>query len=290
MTGETSEESFLDQREAGHPSRPAGSDVVFGAPEMKQDAMSAGMRRGRPHGFVRTPCIANLIALGAFLMLGAPGCVKRADLTPAASARELHPEGAISEVDGVEMIVETEPWPGREDVTLFVTPVRVTVRNESGDDLRLTYSDFALLAPDGRRYAALPPYGLEGPVEAPTLVGPYVPLHDLRFEHHGFLVASYYSPIYPSLGVYPGLYLHDPFYYRHYHAYWTHHRLPTADMLAWAFPAGVLQDDGMISGYLYFERVDPQEPWVRFRADLVTSKDGRRLGEIRIPFNVDERP
>jgi hypothetical protein len=28
---------------------------------------------------------------------------------------------------------------------------------------------------------------------------------------------------------------------------------------------------------------------VRFRADLVNSEDGRRLGEIRIPFNVDER-
>jgi hypothetical protein len=58
-------------------------------------------------------------------------------------------------------------------------------------------------------------------------------------------------------------------------------------MIAEVLPEGVLEPGGRVEGFLYFERVDPQAPRVRFRADLTSADTGEVFGEVSIPFTVN---
>jgi hypothetical protein len=109
-------------------------------------------------------------------------------------------------------------------------------------------------------------------------------------QYHNFSIAPHYTPIYPRMAAYAGPFYYDPVYLRHYYEYWSRIPLPTAEMLRCALPPGVIRPNGSVSGFLYFERVDPGTYRVRFRADLIDAGNGKRLGEIRIPFTVERKP
>jgi hypothetical protein len=57
-------------------------------------------------------------------------------------------------------------------------------------------------------------------------------------------------------------------------------------------PEGVIESDGQLSGFLYFERADPKWTSLTFRATLVAVRDGaaptggEAFGEISILFTV----
>ncbi|QBQ54355.1 hypothetical protein [Nitrosococcus wardiae] len=228
-----------------------------------------------------------ILSLGMGLL--AAGCTPMADLTPAPAANEVArlQEAAIDRVNGVRLIAQANEWPGPQPIREEVTPVRVVIDNLSGMPLRLRYSDFALVATDGMRYTALPPYRIEGSVLEPVLAGGYTPVADPDFVYDGFTVAPLYGPVYPTLGAYPGTFAYDPFYYDTYGTYWATLPLPTAAMRAWALPEGVLDAGGHLEGFLYFERVPEEQRRVTFRADLVDAQDNRAFGEVRIPFVVE---
>lgn len=232
------------------------------------------------------------IGLMALASAAATGCAMRTDLTPAAKTLPGAPETAVSSIDGISMKVESDSWTGREEVAAHVTPVKVRIENDSSSDVRMDYGDFALVAPNGKRYAALPPYGVEGTVAEPVLTSSYTPLTRPGFHYENFFVAPYYAPVYPGMIPYAGVhhYWYDPTYYAHYYDYWAHIPLPTPAMLQQALPPGVIEPDGEVSGFLYFERVGMGIERVHLRADLVDADDGRRMGEIRIPFTVKREP
>jgi hypothetical protein len=220
------------------------------------------------------------------LLAVASGCARRANLTPAATPEDVGPESAVSNVEGVRVRVESDAWPARSRISLHVTPLRIRLTNQGERSVRVDYSDFSLVAADGTRYGALPPYRVEGTVSEPVLAEAYAALDDPSFTYRDFVVAPYYAPIYPRLAVYPGSYFYDPVYVDRYYRYWATTAPPTPEMLARALPAGVLEPGGEVEGFLYFERVDPEHAAVVFRADLTSISDGERFGEIRIPFDV----
>src|SRR5690606_9715776 len=150
---------------------------------------------------------------------------------------------AIDTTAGISLIAQANKWPGELDITTEVTPIRVSIQNSSDDPIRVRYSDFALVDPNGVRYAAIPPLQVEGDIETPvTVESPY-------FLYDNFYVAPYYSRWYPYLTPYDAFY-YDPFYYDRYYTVWLETQLPTPDMLAWALPEGVVLPGGSITGYL----------------------------------------
>lgn len=224
--------------------------------------------------------LALLVAAGC----SGPGTA----LDPAPAAETVGPDTAVDRVDGVRMTAETGAWDGLARVTTEVTPIRVTIENDGAAPLRLRYDDFALVSPQGRRYAALPPYGVEGDVTDPTLVDAYAPVATPGFAYSGFQVAPYYSSVYPSVTAYGGAFGYDPAYYDRYYTVYRDIELPTQEMVAEALPEGVISPGGRVSGFLYFERVPPSAPRVRFRADLTAAESNAAFGEISIPFTVAE--
>lgn len=85
-------------------------------------------------------------------------------------------------------------------------------------------------------------------------------------------------------------FLFDPLYYEHYYPYWRQARveLPTAEMLRFALPEGMLEEGGVLAGFLYFEPVDAEVSPVTFQADVVDIVSGKMIATLEIPFVVQQ--
>jgi hypothetical protein len=220
----------------------------------------------------------GLLAASATLV----GCGSQTQLEPTPGAPTTVAEDvAITDVEGVELRVEVDAWPGEYEVVRHVTPVKVTMINRGAEPVRFEYRRFALRAPDGRRYAALPPFAIRGEITIDRAIEPLVP----TFYHRDFVVAPWYGTYYPRLGVWGSRFAYDWGYYDHYFGYWRA-ELPTREMLELALPEGVLDPGGQVTGYLYFELVEDADR-VNLQADIVTAEGTEIIGQAAIPFDVE---
>jgi hypothetical protein len=232
-----------------------------------------------------------MLMLCASLLLTA--CATPPRLVPAPGAERVAPGGtiAVSSAEGVTMTVDPDGWRGNVRIDNAVTPIHVKIENKSGRKLLIRYSDYAMVAADGERYAALPPYEVRGSVADPTLARRYPPVDPLGFTYDGFYVAPFYRLMYPSLSVYDAHAFHmDPRYYDRY-SYWarTTVELPTAEMLRFALPEGVLDEGGLLAGFIYFEKVDSelQPPEVAFQANIVDITSQEKMATLEVPFVIE---
>jgi len=223
-----------------------------------------------------------LIGLTVLLWAAWMGCAgPEAQLTPAPS--QLSEGGMpVNAAGGVELT--TDPlWPGNPQVPGRVTPLKVIIRNRSGVPVYVRYSDFQISGASNRRYAALPPFDLQG-----TIAERAGPLFDQRrfyySPHLRFLRPQWSDPYYE-----------DEFYQGKYFGEWQAAgvpravELPTPEMLALALPAGVVEDGGEVTGFLYFQKIDPREGHVQLRYTMVNARTGRAFGTIGVPFVVARR-
>jgi len=220
-------------------------------------------------------------------------CAQSPVLAPAPGANVVEVDGtyATAQTEGVTVTAEASGWPGRIDIENVVTPMKVTVVNDSDRALRVRYSDFGLVSASGKRYAALPPYGVKGSVRESFALDAREAIGAGAFDARLFHVAPHYARIYPALSPY---HLHplalDPYYYRHYYPYWRSLRadveMPTREMLRYVLPEGVLESGGKLEGYLYFQKVDREQvdTPVTFHAELVDAESGAQFAAARIPF------
>jgi hypothetical protein len=219
------------------------------------------------------------------------GCAAESPtLVPAPDANIVEIDGTGAQKTAAEVTVtaQAESWRGA-DIEDNVTPLRVTIQNDGDRPVRLRYSDFSLVGTRGERYAALPPYEIEGTVSRPAMARDYRALDRLDFRYSRFRVAPHYRFVYPTLSAYQlhRLYF-DPYYYSYYYPYWgrIEEDLPTPDMLRRVIPEGVIQSQGSVSGFLYFEHVDEDLAQARldFHAELVDAETGEMFATINIPF------
>lgn len=196
---------------------------------------------------------------------------------------------------GVTLTATAGMWPGDVDIEEALVPIEVRIENASDHKIRISYSDFGLVTETGTRYAALPPYRVEGSVTELATSSRYGPIGRTAFTHRGFYVAPHYAPIYTTLPRFTvrDLY-YDPYYYGHYYPYWTNARirveLPTADMLRLAIPEGVLDENGELEGFLYFEKIPAYLAGSRinFHMELTDAISGVRFATLHIPFVASE--
>lgn len=210
----------------------------------------------------------------------AGACAPAVELDPAPRANEIEAgpgEGAAEVEVGVRMVARVDAWNARpEDLDEEVTPVLVTISNGSTVPLRIRYNEFQLVSANGQRFAAMPPFLLEGEVSVPVTT-PF-------FPGTGFEVAPYLSPFYPGISPFAGPFAADPLYYDTYFPAFREIELPTTDMLARALPEGVVAPGGEVTGFLYFQEVGDEAERVSYRAELVNALTGEPFGVVAIPF------
>jgi len=225
------------------------------------------------------------------------GCATEPILVPGPGASR--PAGtsevAVAEVAGVRLWANGDAWKGTPSTLEEVlTPVQVTLENHSGRPIRIAYQDFSLLGGTGFRYAALPPFSLQGTAVSsalqPGAVMPAayhpsraVPIQP-RFQSQRFWVARPYLGFYPGFQSWPYEWALDPFYYDRWYASWPT-PLPTKDMLEEALPEGVVEDGGRIAGFIFFQQTG-KESQVQLQFQAHDAKSGQVLGTGSVPFLV----
>lgn len=231
------------------------------------------------------------------LAWSASACVVEPVLVPdpAAGARGVG-TALQTEVAGVQVTIDGAAWHGvPSDLELRVTPVRVHLTNHSGHPLRVAYADFALVGATGFRYPAMAP--LPGRVAsaevAPDAAAPVVELASFHpavpvrppppFRHPPtrFFIAPHYHYWFPGPWVWVRPFPYDARYYERWA--WPE-PLPTDDMLAEALPEGVVQHDGQVQGFLYFQGVARRESKVSFELKLVDAEAQTALGTVWLPL------
>jgi hypothetical protein len=201
----------------------------------------------------------------------------------------------LAEEAGVRVFVDGAAWKGEPyGLPRVLTPVKVAIENGSGRRLRVAYRDFALVSPDGFRYAALSPLpgqlqlsradALIVPVQHPATPARNPPaVAAPRFRHHEFYIAPHYGLWYPGFHAWPNMFFYDPGAYAR--SSWSE-PLPTMDMLAEALPEGVLEPGGYVEGFVYFRSVGNREAEVAFEMELVDADGELGMGLVKIPFTV----
>ncbi len=226
--------------------------------------------------------------LGMCAMLVVPiGCQQRQELEPAdETVTTPEDDTARTAKHGVTMEADGDAWTGDSTVVKMVTPMYVTITNNSGKPLSLRYSNFALLGAVDR-YAVLPPIAVELVDYEPVLVDEGILVEEPLFTYTNFYLAPYYDPIYPDIEAYDADVVFDEAHYARYVPVWDAMELPTDEMIAWALPEGVLPDGGEISGFLYFEYLEEQEEAVEFFAQLENADTHDLFGAINISYEVE---
>ncbi|MDT8435903.1 MAG: hypothetical protein RRA92_04020 [Gemmatimonadota bacterium] len=231
-----------------------------------------------------------------FVLILSACSAKESELVPAPAADVVAGTGfgAAATVRDVELTASAQAWTGEEAISDLVTPIRVRIDNASDRPIRIAYHQFALVEPDGDRYSAIPPFEVVEETVRHAGYGRFGPLHP-RFHYSGFYLSPYYDGFYSGIGAYPaGLYPSAfgfyPYHHGNYFGYWNEvgRDLPTRYMLEHALPEGVLEPDGSLDGFLYFEEVPADAGSVEFRGELVSAETGRSFAEAEIPFDVSE--
>jgi hypothetical protein len=226
----------------------------------------------------------TLTSIGAtLLLLAVGGGCGHGVLRPGPSARVIDgaPGAAYSVAAGVRCSADVGAWRGRAaDLAGDVVPVKVWIKNGSGRAIRLLAEDFVLVGKSGHSYRPIPvlPLGdAEGP--APRDVEP-------MYASSKFYVAPRLHGVYPTLEPWRTPLQRDEQLYDRQYRRWGKHR-PTVEMIRMALPEGVLDDGGMISGFLYFENPVDEESRVTFQADFGRDDGSGTVAAVEIPFRVD---
>jgi hypothetical protein len=261
----------------------------------------------RGHRFSIAP-----LALTALVFLSACAA-KRVVLAPAPTATiasAVKFQGALGRADGVRIIAAANEWNGKPaDLGKRVTPIRVRIENHSGHPLRIAYDDFDLKAQNGNTFAALPPTKISGTQYVGDNIQPrhsaafvnaaFYPADDDEdegarvvitpdFDWDGFYTAPYWGFGYNGLSPWPYAWAPDYGYYGMYYPYMKRIKLPTRSMLRKAIPEGVIENNGFVSGFLYFQKPDVGREQLEFTAKLVDARTGQQFGTIQIPFIVQK--
>lgn len=219
------------------------------------------------------------------LLIGVTACAPRPTLEPAPGALPAPgPEGgATATVAGVALSAWPEQWRGDPSgLPEHATPLLVRIENEGTSEILIRFEHFELRDPAGSDFDAIPPFELDETVVEPATITP-------RYPVNGFRVAPHLRGLYPRLSPFDRPFALNRAYWARHRTAWVEVDLPTADMVQMALPEGVLEPGGVITGFVYFERVtdDPARLSLGFR---LLTPDDEVLGRVQIPFVVRTAP
>jgi len=216
-----------------------------------------------------------------FLTAVASGC-GHGVMRPGPQARVVsgEPQAAYSVVEGVRCSADVGAWRSKvDDLPGGVVPVKVWIKNESGHAIRLLAEDFVMVGKSGHSYRPVPVVALAGEGAGPRDIEP-------MYASSKFYVAPRLHDVYSSLEPWRAPLQRDEQLYDRQFKRWGKRR-PTLQMIRMALPEGVLDDGGMISGFLYFENPLDAESKVNFEADFGRDDGSGTVAAIEIPFRIE---
>jgi hypothetical protein len=216
--------------------------------------------------------------IGCTLAVVAVGCGHGA-LVPARSAQVVSgaPRAAYAVVEGVRCSADVGAWTERSGkLPDHVLAVKVRIKNQSGKAVRLLAEDFVLVGKSGHDYRPMPVL----PLDADRL-----PRLNPIYASNKFYVAPRFRDAYPTIEPWSAQLQRDEDLYDRQFRRWGKQG-PTLEMIRLALPEGVLDDGGVISGFLFFESPLDDEDRVTFQADFGPGDGSGTVASVEIPFRV----
>jgi len=227
----------------------------------------------------------------AGLLLAGAACAAPAQLMPA------HPEqgsaiqsgtgaSAVTEADGVRIVITAQKWKRDAQVLDHVTPLHFTIENRRPDPIYVEYAEFHLTSPSGDRYAAIPPYQIKGAIEErlgmrEDVVNPKIT------QEHLYLPGTYEPKSTETAEIDPDLQPYVRYYSTFYPPWGTVELpLPTPEMIRLGLRQGPIESGAQRSGFLYFQKVDPKDQQLSLQIDLMKA-NREKLRSVRVPFTVE---
>lgn len=185
---------------------------------------------------------------------------------------------AHSSAGDVRVYADGSGWMGAGVELARVTPVRLRIENDGPWPLRVRYAAAALVSAAGKTFRAIPPFDVRDS-DHPRLVP--------RFAHENVAVAPYLASVYDELPAESSLLAFD--YHDDAYDHWGRGLFapPSRFMREVAMPEAKVRPRGVLSGFLYFERVPERLQQVTLSLDLVNAETGQRVETIFIPLLVD---
>jgi hypothetical protein len=218
----------------------------------------------------------------AFAAAASLGC-GHGTLVPASSASVVPnaPTAAYSVVEGVRCSANVGAWNGREDeIPSFLVPLKIRIKNDSGRPIRVLYQDFALTGRKGRSYRPVPVLPMD--VDARKAIPKLIPI----YAASKFFVAPGFHDVYATLEPWKAPLERDEELYDRLFRRWGDRR-PPLDVLRAALPEGVLDDGGVVTGYLFFESPLDKESRVSLEATFGGGDGQTTVASIEIPFKIE---
>lgn len=226
-----------------------------------------------------------LIGLGLFISCGEE---TKTDLTPKGTIEEevILEETETITVDNVRITVQSDAWKGDPAILEEVTPLKLSVENNNPQPIKVTYENLKLISKENDVYSALPIYEVEGNLEDARLAEDYEVIVRTDIDYNEFYIYPMYTRVYTDVPVTDYKFYENPEYYVQFYKAWDETGLPTNEMKIEALPEGILMEGGSLSGFVYFEKVDPELEEVEFRMKLINAETNEVFGSIEIPFWV----
>ncbi len=213
----------------------------------------------------------------------------RTDLTPKEEymAKEDPRELTKKVKDKVELTAGSDMWDGKDEVPKNVTPLRITIDNGGEDPIIVRYNGFELNNSEGYEYSALPLYQMDTELEKLIVDKDVRVIPEPYYEFNNHFIYPIYGPIYTGIETTQYDYIIDQEIQEKFLKWETMNAdLPTQEMRRKALPEGILDRDGIVSGFLFFEKVRPTDDVVDLEFDIINARTGETKDTIEIPFYV----
>ncbi|MBI2485770.1 MAG: hypothetical protein HYW01_02185 [Deltaproteobacteria bacterium] len=185
-----------------------------------------------------------------FTLLIIAGCTSR-HLVPVQDGGLINPElkSATKTEQGVTVTVRASAWRGKpSDLGSYVTPLHITIQNNSASGLSFDYEDIALLDENRTQYNPLPPETvaqiLQSGHQRRYVFRPYF---SFGFGYSSFYFQRFHPFFFNSVFYDP---FYDPWYYPP--AYYPE---SFDDVYTDAIFPGLVQPKAKLEGFVYFKKI-----------------------------------
>ncbi len=202
------------------------------------------------------------------------------------NARE-EPRAQVTVVDHlVELTVGSDTWEG-DTVPKYVNPIRITIDSGREDPIVVRYNNFVITNRDGKKYSVMPLYEMDAKLKKLVFDKDYEIIPKPFYDYKNYSIFPIYEPAYKTIEITDYDYIIDPYIQEKYMDWAAMDAdLPTQEMRMKALPEGILDIDGIVSGFLFFEKVNPNDKEVTLKFDIVDAKSNKKISTIEIPFFV----
>jgi len=190
--------------------------------------------------------------------------------------------------DSVTVTVSSDAWNGNDEVKKEVTPLKIKVENNNEKPIEITYDKLSLVTKDGDLYAALPIYDVRGDLDKAELIMEDTITVKTEMNYDRFYLYPMYTHVINDVPVSQYQYFGKESYYKKYYADWKDTGMPTSAMRNLALPEGTLENGGSISGFVYFQKVDPDLKEITLNMAIVNAESDLVINSIKVPFWVVE--